>query len=95
VEQLYPAPLEEIKAELARFPGLKSVRWVQDEPGNMGPAPYYALNVWPELERPVHAITRPRSSSPSVGTTKRHVEEHKSLIAAAFESADDRTVENY
>jgi multifunctional 2-oxoglutarate metabolism enzyme len=71
------------------------VRWVQDEPGNMGPAPYYALNVWPELGRPVEAITRPRSSSPSVGTTKRHVEEQRSLIAAAFDRVDDRTAESY
>jgi len=95
VEQLYPAPIEELKAEIGRFPGLKKVRWVQDEPGNMGPAPYYSLNVWPEIGASVECITRPRSSSPSVGTAKRHVEEQKSLIAAAFESESDRTVESY
>jgi multifunctional 2-oxoglutarate metabolism enzyme len=95
VEQFYPAPLAEIQAELARLPGLKKVRWVQDEPGNMGAAPYYLLNVWPELDLPVQCITRPPSSSPSVGNNKRHVEEQKSLIAAAFESADDRTVQDY
>src|SRR4051812_39071170 len=95
VEQLYPAPIEEIQAEIGRFPGLKNVRWVQDEPGNMGPAPYYSLNIWPQLDVAVECITRPRSSSPSVGTAKRHTEEQKSLIAAAFESADDRTVEDY
>ncbi len=95
VEQLYPAPIDELKAEIARYPGLKVVRWVQDEPGNMGPAPYYSLNVWPELGVPVQNITRPRSSSPSVGTAKRHTEEQKSLISEAFESASDRTVENY
>ncbi|HEY2879622.1 multifunctional oxoglutarate decarboxylase/oxoglutarate dehydrogenase thiamine pyrophosphate-binding subunit/dihydrolipoyllysine-residue succinyltransferase subunit [Nocardioides sp.] len=95
VEQLYPAPIDEIKAELARFPGLKAVRWVQDEPGNMGPAPYYSLNVWPQLDLPVECVTRPRSSSPSVGTAKRHAEEQKSLVAAAFESVADRTVRDY
>ena len=95
VEQLYPAPIDEIKAELARFPGLKAVRWVQDEPGNMGPAPYYSLNVWPQLDLSVECVTRPRSSSPSVGTAKRHAEEQKSLMAAAFESVADRTVQGY
>ena len=95
VDQLYPAPIEEIQAELARFPGLKNVRWVQDEPGNMGPAPYYALNVWPELDATVEVISRAHSSSPSVGTAKRHAEEQRSLIAAAFASADDRTVQGY
>ena len=95
IEQLYPAPIEEIKAELARYPGLKSVRWVQDEPGNMGPSPWYSLNVWPEIDVTVETITRPRSSSPSVGTAKRHTEEQKSLVAAAFDTEADRTVQNY
>ena len=49
VEELYPAPIEELKAELRRFPHLRAVRWVQDEPGNMGPAPHYELNVWPHV----------------------------------------------
>jgi multifunctional 2-oxoglutarate metabolism enzyme len=95
VEQLYPAPLEELKAEVSRYPGLKRVRWIQDEPGNMGPAPWYSLNIWPELDVPVQNITRPRSSSPSVGTAKRHVEEQKSLMVGAFDAESDRTVENY
>jgi 2-oxoglutarate dehydrogenase E1 component len=95
VEQLYPAPVEEIKAELARYPGLRTVRWVQDEPRNMGPRPYYALNVWPELDVRVDVVTRPSSSSPSVGTAKRHVEEQKSLMAESFASAGDRTVQDY
>jgi 2-oxoglutarate decarboxylase len=95
IEQLYPAPIDEIKAELARYPGLKSVRWVQDEPGNMGPSPWYSLNVWPEIDVTIETITRPRSSSPSVGTAKRHTEEQKSLVAAAFDTEADRTVQNY
>jgi 2-oxoglutarate dehydrogenase E1 component len=95
VEQLYPAPIEQLEAELERFPDLKAVRWVQDEPGNMGPAPHYRLNVWPRLGVTVENITRPESSSPSVGTAKRHVEEQKALVARAFESASDRAVENY
>jgi 2-oxoglutarate dehydrogenase E1 component len=95
IERLYPAPVEELKAEVARYPHLTSVRWVQDEPGNMGPAPYYALNVWPELGVPIEVITRPSSSSPSVGTAKRHTEEQRSLIAAAFDAESDRTVRDY
>jgi multifunctional 2-oxoglutarate metabolism enzyme len=95
VEQLYPAPVDDILAELARLPHLRSVRWVQDEPGNMGPAPWYSLNVWPELDVPVQIISRTRSSSPSVGTAKRHVEEQKELVAAAFDTESERTVDNY
>ncbi len=83
IEQLYPSPVEAIKAELARYPHLTTVRWVQDEPRNMGPWPYYQLNVWPTITA-VEPVTRPALSSPSVGTAKRHAEEQKALMAAAF-----------
>ena len=84
IEQLYPRPVDDIKAEVARYPHLKTVRWVQDEPVNMGPWPNYQLNVWPGLDIVVEPVTRPPSASPSVGTIKRHTEEQKALIAAAF-----------
>ncbi len=84
VEQLYPRPVDDIKAEIAKYPNLKAIRWVQDEPGNMGPWPHYALNVWSELDLPVEQVTRPQSASPSVGTLKRHVEEQKNLLDRAF-----------
>ncbi len=84
VEQLYPHPLGDIRAEIARYPNLKLVRWVQDEPVNMGPWPNYALNVWPEVDAQVQPITREASSSPSVGTVKRHAAEQKDLLDRAF-----------
>ena len=84
VEQLYPQPADDIRAEIARYPNLKAVRWVQDEPVNMGPWPNYQLNVWPGLDIVVEPVTRLPSASPSVGTIKRHTEEQKALIAAAF-----------
>jgi 2-oxoglutarate dehydrogenase E1 component len=85
VEQLYPRPLEELKAELASYPNLEEVRWVQDEPANMGPWPHYALNVRPELDVPFHRVSRPESSSPAVGQASRHAEEQKSLMSQAFD----------
>ena len=90
VERLYPSPVDEIEAEVAKYPNLKSIRWVQDEPRNMGPWPHYQLNVWPQLDMVVEPITRTASASPSVGTIKRHVEEQKALLDAAFESPRGR-----
>jgi 2-oxoglutarate dehydrogenase E1 component len=84
VEQLYPEPVAELKAELAKYPNLKHIRWIQDEPQNNGPWPHYALYVWPQLDRRVEGVTRPMSSSPSVGTLKRHTEEQRDLLARAF-----------
>jgi 2-oxoglutarate dehydrogenase E1 component len=90
VERLYPSPVEEIRAEIAKYPNLKAVRWVQDEPRNMGPWPHYALNVWPELDVTVEPVTRTASASPSVGTVKRHVEEQKALLDVAFQAPNGR-----
>jgi len=84
VEQLYPRPVDDIRHEIARYPNLKAVRWVQDEPLNMGPWPNYALNVWPHVDAQVEAVTRAESSTPAVGTAKRHAEEQKELMARAF-----------
>jgi multifunctional 2-oxoglutarate metabolism enzyme len=70
---------------------------VQDEPRNMGPWPHYQLNVGPELggDLVVEPITRPGLSSPSVGTAKRHAEESKALLAAAFAPGADRVEHHY
>ncbi|MGA8256982.1 MAG: multifunctional oxoglutarate decarboxylase/oxoglutarate dehydrogenase thiamine pyrophosphate-binding subunit/dihydrolipoyllysine-residue succinyltransferase subunit, partial [Nocardioides sp.] len=84
VEQLYPRPIDDIKAEIARYPHLKQVRWVQDEPANNGPWPDYQLNVWPDVDATVERVSREASSSPSVGTVKRHLAEQKDLLDKAF-----------
>ncbi len=84
IEQLYPRPLDDIRDEIARYPHLKRVRWVQDEPMNMGPWPHYQLNVWPEVDAVVEPVTRKASAAPSVGTAKRHQDEQKDLLARAF-----------
>lgn len=83
VEQLYPWPVEAIKAELAKYPDAK-VKWVQDEPYNQGPWPSYYLNVVPQLGREIEPVTRAASSTTAVGTAKRHLEEAKVLIGEAF-----------
>src|SRR5690606_30531927 len=76
VEQLYPWPIEAVKAELAKFPNLAQVRWVQDEPANMGPWPHMALHLTPHLDGlPFYRVSRPESASPAVGQYSRHVQE--------------------
>ena len=95
IEQLYPRPIEELAAEAARYPGLRHVRWIQDEPENMGPWPHHALNTWQELGWDVEGVTRQASSSPSVGTVKRHTEEQRDLIVRAFAPLPGRGREDY
>jgi multifunctional 2-oxoglutarate metabolism enzyme len=85
LEQLYPRPVEQLRAELSRYPNLEEIRWVQDEPANMGPWPHMALHLTPELGGVAfYRVSRPESSSPSVGQHSRHLEEQKELLQQAF-----------
>ncbi|HLN75428.1 MAG TPA: hypothetical protein VK204_00205, partial [Nocardioidaceae bacterium] len=71
--------------ELGRFSNLQEVRWVQDEPANMGAWPHMALHLGGEIDGlPLRPISRPESSSPSVGQQSRHVEQQKALVTKAF-----------
>jgi 2-oxoglutarate dehydrogenase E1 component len=85
LEQLYPRPSEELKAELDRFPNASVVRWVQDEPANQGPWPHLSAMLPQEIEGlSLELVSRPESSTPSVGQHSRHVDESKRLIQQAF-----------
>jgi 2-oxoglutarate dehydrogenase E1 component len=86
VEQLYPAPIEEIKQELDRYPNA-SVVWAQDEPANQGPWPFVALNMVPELGRPVKLASRPALASTATGSHKRHEAENAKLVSQVFDQA--------
>ena len=83
-EQLYPWPIEELKTEIASYPNLKTVKWVQDEPFNQGPWPTFALNVAPQLGVPVQVVSRAASTTTAVGTSKRHLAEQQELLDQAF-----------
>jgi len=83
VEQLYPLPTGQIKAELAKYPNADLV-WAQDEPANQGPWPFIGLNLVPELDRPVRLVSRPASAATSTGSHKRHDAELATLLQQAF-----------
>lgn len=85
VEQLYPLPGEEIKAELARYPQA-AVTWAQDEPANQGAWPFMAVNLVPELDRRVRLVSRPASASPANGSAKRHGAENENLLEELFDN---------
>jgi 2-oxoglutarate decarboxylase len=83
-ECLYPWPVDEINAELAKYPNVERIRWVQDEPANMGPWPHFNLHLTPELDVPFELVSRQESSSPSVGQSKVHQVEARDLLIGTF-----------
>ena len=50
MEQLYPLPVEEIRAALAQYPNAEDFAWVQEEPANQGAWTFVALNLLEHLD---------------------------------------------
>jgi 2-oxoglutarate dehydrogenase E1 component len=84
VEQLYPTPVDEIKAVYAQYPGAQ-LFWVQDEPANQGPWTYIGLFLPKYMGGQVaQLVSRPASASPATGSAKRHAVEQADLVERAF-----------
>jgi 2-oxoglutarate dehydrogenase E1 component len=83
IEQLYPWPLDDIRAVLDRSPAAEVV-WAQEEPGNMG-ARYFARRRIEELAsgRPVSVVARRESPSPASGSSTVHDAEQQALLKSA------------
>jgi 2-oxoglutarate decarboxylase len=85
MEQLYPLPVEELKAELAKYPNAEDFVWVQEEPANQGGWSFVALNLLEHLEGVrLRRISRPAAAAPAVGSAKLHDAEQAALIEAAL-----------
>jgi 2-oxoglutarate decarboxylase len=83
-ERLYPIPIDELRAELSRYPGDAELVWVQEEPSNMGAWPRMALRLPELLGRPLSVVARPASSAPAPGSAKVHAASHRDLIETAI-----------
>jgi 2-oxoglutarate dehydrogenase complex dehydrogenase (E1) component-like enzyme len=87
VEQLYPFPDEQLDAIFARYPNLEEVRWVQEEPRNMGAWTFVYGKLARKLggTRKLTVTSRPESASPATGSATIHQQEQDRLINEAFE----------
>ncbi|KKB35418.1 2-oxoglutarate dehydrogenase E1 component [Bacillus thermotolerans] len=91
VEELYPFPKEEINAFLSRYPNVKEVVWLQEEPQNFGAWTYVDArlrDVAPEGAS-VRYIGRRRRSSPSEGDAIVHKKEQARILKAALTRDED------
>ncbi len=84
LEQFYPAPIDELNAVIAEYPGAELV-WVQDEPENQGAWPFIALEVVKHLPgRTMSVVSRASAASPATGSPKIHAIEHAELMKKAL-----------
>jgi len=86
VEQLYPFPHKQYKAEMERYPNATEVVWCQEEPQNQGAwyqtAHYFRENM--REDQKLYYAGRPASASPAGGYMARHNERQKTLVEQAF-----------
>ncbi len=86
VEQYYPLDVIELSAILKSYSSVKSVRWVQEEPQNMGAWNFLAPRIEKLLSKgqTLTYVGRNESSSPSSGSSKIHREIQNEIIKNAF-----------
>ena len=86
VEQLYPIPTEMLQQVMSRYPNLKEVVWIQEEPETMGAwmfmFPFFRKLI--DGRFPLHYIGRRRNSSPAEGSSSMHKGNQQALIKQAF-----------
>ena len=82
LEQLYPLPENQLAAIFKKYKNAK-VRWVQEEPANMG--------AWTHLlfhycnKQPMELVSREANANPATGYKKKHDQQQAELIEQAFE----------
>jgi 2-oxoglutarate dehydrogenase E1 component len=86
VEMLYPFAKEQLEELIARYPNLREIAWVQEEPRNMG--------AWKVMSRRMPAVLpegvdltyigRPGRASPGEGYSGAHVLEQERIVLTAL-----------
>ncbi|GAB5521036.1 MAG: multifunctional oxoglutarate decarboxylase/oxoglutarate dehydrogenase thiamine pyrophosphate-binding subunit/dihydrolipoyllysine-residue succinyltransferase subunit [Rhodothermales bacterium] len=91
MEQLYPFPEDEVRAELERYSDADSVAWMQEEPANMGAWQHVRYQIDDLLEEMHSDCThrvgyagRAAAASPSAGHSKVHQIQQQALLDEAM-----------
>lgn len=86
IEQFYPFPSNLLVKELSRCPNVTDVRWVQEEPQNMGGWSFMEPRLLRILEprQSLRYVGRPASASPATGSHTIHQMEQQRLVKEAF-----------
>jgi 2-oxoglutarate dehydrogenase E1 component len=86
LEQLYPLPTGQMWEILQGYPNAREIRWLQNEPSNMGPWYFVEHNTWRVKDQgyDLRGITRVQSGSPATGSKIIHDQELAELMDRTF-----------
>jgi 2-oxoglutarate dehydrogenase E1 component len=96
IEQLYPFPVEEYQAVLARYANATDLVWCQEEPQNQG-AWYQIRHRLQDLagSRSVYYAGRAAAAAPATGLSKSHELEQRRLVDTALNAVSiEQTMRN-
>jgi len=86
IEQLYPLPKKQIDKIVAKYTKSELFLWVQEEPFNMGAAPFISS----ELEHlNLYIVARPATGSPATGSSKFHQKQQRKIVEKPFDECGD------
>ena len=91
IEQLYPLPTEQMLAILRKYPNAKELRWLQEEPENMGAWNFIEHNTWRVKDQgyDLRHVARVASGSPATGSKAIHDQELAQLMDEMFAPSED------
>ena len=92
MEQLYSFPWQESRAVLARYPQLREMVWLQEEPRNMGAWSYLEPRLRELLPAgaALHYVGRPERASPAEGYPAAHAAEQARIVTEALGRGDGK-----
>jgi 2-oxoglutarate dehydrogenase E1 component len=87
VELLYPFPEGQLLALMARYPNLREVLWVQEEPRNMGARAHMFPRLMQIMAPDIHFgyVGRPERASPGEGYPAAHATEQSRIVKTAID----------
>jgi multifunctional 2-oxoglutarate metabolism enzyme len=91
VELLYPFPESSIRELIGRYPNLREVLWVQEEPRNMGARAHMSPRLMQIMPDQSHFgyIGRPERASPGEGYPAAHIAEQSRIVRTALDLSMD------
>ena len=87
LEQLYPFPTAEVERTIDRYPSLREVVWLQEEPQNMGAWSYAQSHLTTLLtarDLPLRYIGRQARASTAEGAHEAHENEQARIVNEAL-----------
>ncbi len=87
IELLYPFPEGQVLELINRYPNLREVLWVQEEPRNMGARAHMFPRLMQILPEQIHFgyVGRPERASPGEGYPAAHIDEQNRIVMTAID----------